>query len=152
MNTDGRSLKGEPTGLRFMRKTKLSKTGCWLWCGYKDGKGYGVFGKDPGKPIKAHRFSYENFKGKIPEGLQLDHVCRVRCCVNPSHLEPVTNRENVIRGIAARPAQTHCRSGGHELTRENTYINPRGHRECRICRGEAAQRQIQKRHKNARSQ
>jgi len=152
MNTDGRSLKGEPVGLRFMRKTKLSKTGCWIWCGYKNQKGYGIFGKDPGKAVKAHRFSYNNFVGKIPDGLQIDHICRTRCCVNPSHLEPVTNRENVIRGYAARQAQTHCRRGGHELIEENVYINPRGHRECRTCRGEAAQRQKEKRATNARNQ
>ncbi|WP_414630996.1 HNH endonuclease signature motif containing protein [Alcanivorax jadensis] len=104
----------------------------------------------PGKAVKAHRFSYETFESPIPEGMQLDHLCRVRNCVNPRHLEPVTNRENVRRGFAARPAQTHCRSGGHELTEENIYLNPRGHRECRICRREAAQRQKQKRAEHAR--
>ena len=80
-------------------------TGCWLWVGGGNGKGYGKFRPESsGRNMRAHRFAYEHFVGKIPAGMQLDHLCRVRCCVNPQHLEPVTCRENIIRGHAARAA------------------------------------------------
>lgn len=113
-------------------------SGCWLWTGFIDKKGYGVIGIGGKKLAKVHRYSYERFVGPIPCGLQLDHLCRVRHCANPHHLEPVTNRENVIRGFAARPARTHCKNG-HEFTAENTYINPRGNRECKPCRARSVE-------------
>ena len=76
----------------------VSKTGdCWLWTGGISHKGYGLF-RLRGTHVAAHRYSYEKTVGEIPKGLQLDHLCRVRHCVNPSHLEAVTARENVIRG------------------------------------------------------
>lgn len=92
------------------------------------------------QPGNAHRVGYELYVGKIPDGLMLDHLCRNRCCVNPKHLEPVTNLENVRRGIAAqrnreiRLAMTHCKRG-HPLSGDNLYINPgSGQRVCRSCR------------------
>ncbi|MDO8391055.1 MAG: HNH endonuclease signature motif containing protein [Actinomycetota bacterium] len=79
--------------------------GCWLWLGGVDRHGYGKF-ELPSRTVKAHRFSYELHVGSIPPGLVIDHVrewgCRHRSCVNPDHLEPVTVRENTVRGIAAR--------------------------------------------------
>lgn len=72
-------------------------TGCWLWLRCVNHHGYGSLGFG-GKTYLAHRFSYEKFNGPIPAGYEIDHLCRVRCCVNPQHLEAVTNRENVIRG------------------------------------------------------
>ena len=129
-----RALTRQPIGLRFMKKTEIIESGCWLWLGYTDRKGYGIFGVSSGKTVKAHRFSYELFVGPIPEGLPLDHLCRTRNCVNPFHLEPVTNQENVIRGFRARTAKTHCKNG-HELTESNTYHHPKtGWRDCRKCR------------------
>jgi hypothetical protein len=74
-------------------------TGCWLWVGNKNDRGYGVVPLE-GKIRKAHRAVYESERGPIPEGLTLDHLCRIRCCVNPDHLEPVTAMENIRRGIA----------------------------------------------------
>lgn len=109
--------------------------GCWVWTRRVNRKGYGSFSY-MGKERPVHRVSYELFVGPIPEGLQLDHLCRVRACVNPAHLEPVTCRENLMRGetLAARQAgMTSCHRG-HPFTPENTYIRPSSNiRECRAC-------------------
>lgn len=75
---------------------KVNKTGdCWLWTGWRT-NGYGRFTTN-GKNWRAHRFAFEEMRGPIPEGLQLDHLCRVRHCVNPDHLEPVTRQQNMLR-------------------------------------------------------
>ena len=107
---------------------------CWLWTGQLDppstsgGGGYGRFGTQ-----RAHRVSYEDQVGRIPAGLIMDHLCRVRACVRPTHLEPVTYQENQRRSPIAMATRTHC-PAGHEYTPENTYVNPAGpHRECRTC-------------------
>lgn len=119
--------------------SKVDKSGeCWEWTAYTDKKGYGSFRLN-GKIRKAHRVAYELIKGKIPDGLVLDHLCRNTSCVNPNHLEPVTNKENVDRGISKdvngrwQKAKTHC-PNGHEYTPENTYYRKnRSHRECKSC-------------------
>lgn len=81
--------------------SKVDKSGeCWLWTAGKTGGGYGHFHPAADGPVRAHRLAYEMVIGPIPEGMQLDHLCRVRHCVNPAHLEPVTNRENALRGMA----------------------------------------------------
>lgn len=111
---------------------------CWLWTARRDHGGYGQFfihqsGKTKG--LGAHRFAYEQIEGLIPEGLVLDHLCRNPPCVNPSHLEPVAQRENVLRGeslFARRAAQTRCKHG-HEFTAENTHVRVNGTRQCRTC-------------------
>lgn len=119
---------------------KVDRTGgCWIWTAAEDGKGYGAFGVAEGLTVKAHRFAYEDLAGPVPAGLQLDHLCRNRLCVNPDHLEPVTNRENTIRGLAPSTnaarlkARTHCKYG-HEFTAENTRLTREGWRDCRACR------------------
>lgn len=98
--------------------------GCWLWTGFAL-NGYGRFGGSGwGWCANAHRWAYERLVGPIPQGLVLDHLCRVHSCVNPAHLEPVTNHENLMRGdtIPARnAAKTHC-VNGHEFTPENTRL------------------------------
>lgn len=112
--------------------------GCWLWIGSYMGGGYGQFSID-GKHIYAHRWSYQSVKGAIPDGLVLDHLCRVRHCVNPAHLEAVTNRENLRRGegfVGKQARQTQCKRG-HDFTPENTRITRRGERHCRTCSREA---------------
>ena len=116
----------------------VEKTGdCWLWTAKQNGKGYGKFtvgrrSLGQRRDIYAHRFAYELLVGSIPDGLQLDHLCRVRNCVNPAHLEPVTPGENTRRGGPA--SKTRC-DYGHEFTPENTYRQPStGRRSCLKCR------------------
>lgn len=109
-------------------------TGCWLWEGYVTRQGYGI----TSRAARAHRVIYEAIVGPIPEGMQLDHKCRVRCCVNPAHLEPVTARENSLRGIgpAAQNYKKDMCKHGHPFTEENTaYRNRNGyrHRTCKAC-------------------
>ena len=120
----------------FVEKVAIMPDGCWPWTAHTTGCGYGYF-YDPAVQRKevAHRWAYKAVVGPIPEGLDLDHLCRVRHCVNPDHLEPVTRRENLLRGIglpAQRAKQTHCKRG-HEFTSVNTYITGRGERHCRTC-------------------
>jgi hypothetical protein len=127
---------------RFDAKVSVTAGGCHEWHGYVDAKGYGVFGVGGRKLMKAHRYSYARAHGEVPSGLQLDHVCRNRRCVNPAHLEPVTSRENTIRGNLARGPAGAC-SKGHTMDAANTYVTSRGRRECRACRA-AAQRRFRR--------
>ena len=123
---------------RFMNKVvPVTESGCWLWLG-PETSGYGRY-RVPRGNLLAHRYAYENVRGPIPQGLQLDHLCRVRCCVNPDHLEPVTNRVNALRGVsfsAVNASKTHCKRG-HPLEGNNLRIDvSRGRRErqCITCR------------------
>jgi hypothetical protein len=105
-------------------------TDCIIWAGSIDRDGYGRFRNTP-----AHRIAYEESKGPIPSGLVIDHLCRVRNCVNPDHLEAVTIRENTLRGFnppAMNARKTHC-VNGHEFDEINTYWRPNGERDCRAC-------------------
>lgn len=112
---------------------------CWPWTASTTLEGYGKLstGGHSGRLVLAHRTAYEIMVGPIPVGLHLDHLCRVPPCCNPGHLEPVTHRENILRGIgpsALNARKTHCPSG-HPYSSDNTYIFPRnGSRQCRICR------------------
>jgi len=117
---------------------------CWLWIGKNDA-GYGRF-KNNSKSLLAHRYAYEITKGPIPKGLQIDHLCRVRQCVNPDHLEAVTSKVNMLRGntVASRNAnKTHC-AQGHPFEGENLFINVRGARCCKKCAREATKRFLKK--------
>lgn len=124
-------------------------SGCWLWEGSLSGYRYGTFWFQ-GRAIKAHRFSYERLVAKIPDGLVLDHKCRNGFCVNPAHLEPVTQRENIMRGCA--PASIQARQDscihGHRLAGPNLYIKPNGARQCVACR-RVTDRKRRGRHGNA---
>jgi hypothetical protein len=122
---------------RFLDKVQMEpNSGCWLWTGTTNAAGYGgfVFNK---RKRPAHRVAYELFCDEIPEGLVIDHLCRVRCCVNPDHLEPVSFQENVRRGdqgkhrAAIESAKTCCPKG-HEYTPENTRVYKTS-RFCKKC-------------------
>lgn len=108
-------------------------TGCWLICSRNDD--YASLRRN-GREEKAHRVAYELLVGPIPEGFTIDHLCRRKNCVNPNHLEAVTNRENVLRGVGAtahNAAKTEC-IRGHPFDETNTYFHPRRlERRCRIC-------------------
>lgn len=110
-------------------------SGCWIWLGALTDLGYGNLRYGPRKmwSAPAHVISYELFIGPVPDGKELDHRCRMRCCVNPNHVEPVTHRMNMERGINA--TKTHCKHG-HEFTEDNILWlkGPFGkRRQCRTC-------------------
>lgn len=125
-------LNDERLPKQFWEKVKLGECGCWLWKASKL-KGYGLF--EFAGMRRAHRVAYTFLVGPIPVGLQIDHLCRVRNCVNPRHLEAVTQQENIRRGDAGGylKRRTQCKNG-HTFTPENTYLAPDGHRNCRVCR------------------
>jgi hypothetical protein len=117
---------------RFLDKIKKTRT-CWLWTGYVDNGGYGNITIDK-KTKLVHRVSYELFKEQIPKGLQIDHLCRVRNCINPDHLEAVTPKENALRGFGppAQNARKKTCKKGHKFTHLKT-VKKRKYRACRIC-------------------
>lgn len=121
---------------------------CWYWMGSVKSTGYGRV-TIMGRQQSAHKVVYKYYKGPVTAGLQLDHLCRVRCCVNPEHLEPVTQRENILRGLApsayaARVA--HC-PYGHPYSRENTGLYS-GARHCKTC----ARERVRKRYYRVKSE
>jgi hypothetical protein len=133
---------------RFLAKVgEPDDNGCWPWVGGKCGAGYGRFAHEPHKQTTAHRVAYRLFGGHIPAGLHVDHLCRNRGCVNPEHLEPVTIRENLRRGVswaATHMATTHCPQG-HSYSGVNLYVHPRtGRRRCRTCARDRARANRQK--------
>lgn len=113
----------------------VEPSGCWEWIGAKSENGYAKLHL-LGKTVRAHRYSFGVFVGPIPEGLQLDHLCRNRGCVNPSHLRAVTQRVNVLVGqgiMAGFAKQTHC-TRGHPFDERNTRMAKIGNgRYCRVC-------------------
>ena len=112
-------------------------SGCWIWLGSIAKNGYGKIGAK-----LAHRVSFIKKHGGIPEGLQIDHLCRTRCCVNPDHLEAVTQKENILRSnswSAKNAKKTHC-DNGHEYTESNTITRVNGWRLCGICDAEHKRR------------
>jgi hypothetical protein len=148
-----RKASRTPVKERIQARVTVDPGGCWLMDG-RLRNGYALIRDAEGKQRDAHRVVYEEYVGPIPEGLQLDHVCHTldkdcagghscphRRCVNPAHLEPVTQRENALRGVsfsAVNAAKTHC-GNGHEFTPENTYYRTPTHRVCRACNNAAAQ-------------
>lgn len=110
------------------------ESGCWIWTRHCNKFGYAYFNVGR-KHYRAHRWIWEQLHGPIPKALQCDHLCRVRCCVNPDHIRLVTSRENTLAGIsppAINIRKTHCLNG-HPFSPEN-ILETRGYRECRICR------------------
>lgn len=134
-------------------ESKLDKTGsdhpvlktpCWVWLAglrsYEPGKRYGSF-RVNGRTVYSHKFSYETYRGKVPSGLVLDHLCRNTLCANPHHLEVVTNQKNILRGLglaAQNASKTECPQG-HRYDKTNTLVAKNGRRYCRVC-GRAQQR------------
>ncbi len=122
--------------IRFWQKvSKRRADQCWNWTGATSNTGYGILSV-AGVRTYAHRYSWTFLRGPIPDGLVVDHRCSNRSCVNPAHLEPVSIGENSRRGMLNREACKH----GHAYTKTNTYVDPRGKRECRTCRAEARAR------------
>ena len=131
--------------------SKVDKSGeCWNWTGATCGKGYGRF-RINGRLEQAHRVAYTAARGPIPDGLQIDHLCRSKNCVRPDHLEAVTNAENSRRAIpfasnhtkGANRNKTHC-SRGHEYTAENTLLSKDYRRDCRMCKADRNRRWIER--------
>lgn len=127
-------------GQRFL--SQIAYVGdCWIWTGnVKSGYGQMHIKLEDGTSTtkSTHVLAYVWLKGAVPEGLQLDHLCRIRCCCNPDHLEPVTCRENLLRGdtlAAAGSKKSHCPQG-HAYDEANTYVSPLGLRSCRACKRE----------------
>lgn len=130
----GKRLRQSITERFWAKVEKKSPEGCWEWIGAKT-QGYGNL-KVNGITVKASRLAYEMLVGLIPPGKELDHLCRNRACVNPAHTEPVSKRENILRGIgraACKARQTHC-IYGHPFDAVNTHIRSCGRRECLRCR------------------
>jgi len=139
---EGRMMKEEERFMKFVYPEP--NTGCWIFSGADNGYGYSGFRRsvdNGGKWEKAHRVSYKMFIGEIPNGLELDHLCRVRCCVNSQHLEPVTSKENSRRGLTGINFRsvTHCKKG-HLYSGDNLYITPTGGRDCKACRNLASKK------------
>lgn len=130
--------RGKSSRELFMAKVLVEpSTGCWIWQGRINPNGYGQLTRKR-TSLYAHRYAYESMVGEIPIGTELDHLCRVRSCCNPAHLEPVTRQVNSLRGIG--PGLTtlrkftvqHCKKG-HEFTADNTRWTKTGWRRCRQC-------------------
>ena len=151
LEAQGELVLDEKAKKRFFDKVVVDpETGCHNWTGGQNGKGYGLFSIGV-KKYYAHRVAYELAKGKIPEGLEIDHLCRVRDCVNPDHLEAVTHKENLHRGetvSAANAAKTHCPQG-HPYSGDNLHVASDGWRRCKTCRAERARLRRAKQRKGA---
>src|SRR4030095_5422007 len=131
---------------RFLSKLRWGPN-CWEWAGAHDIAGYGRFQakyRTVPRELRAHRIAYELFVGPIPSGFTIDHLCRNKGCVNPTHLEPVSPRENVLRGntLPAENIKKRYCPQGHEYNRENTHLRANNKRECRTCMRLRRRRQL----------
>lgn len=136
-------VRVDPYG-RWLRRVRVTDD-CWLWTGTLNNGGYGMFWFDGGT-VTAHRWSYEHHKGPLGDKV-VDHLCRVRHCVNPEHLEAVTQQENQMRGpttkAAMNAAKTHCPKG-HPYDEVNTYRDKQGRRSCIACRDANTRRYLER--------
>lgn len=133
-------LDRSPTLLDRLSTKFTVGDGCWQWTGARDTAGYGQIWVS-GTVVGAHRVLYELLVGPIPEGLFIDHLCHNPSCVRPAHLQPLTHAENLRRSW--RSLQLTCKHG-HPWNRENSYVDPQGHRNCRACRRAGLRRWYQR--------
>ncbi len=128
-----------PLTQRILKNVVVNDDGCWEWQLSLDKDGYGKI-HHAKVATRAHRAAYIAFVGPIPDGLETDHLCRVRHCCNPAHMEVVTHRENTLRGTspsALCARKTHCPKG-HAYDPQNTRLDDRNRRNCRACQRIAA--------------
>ena len=136
------ALKTASIEERLRAGLKIAFGNCWRWTGARNPNGYGVLRVD-GKLDRVHRIAYRLWRGEIPEGLEINHKCYVRDCVNPDHLEFVTHAENIQKRShrpyklepEPRTTRNHCLHG-HEFTKENTILFKKKYRACRVCHNE----------------
>lgn len=122
---------------------QVTESGCWIWMRGLDKDGYGSM-KVRQKCHKVHRLSYETFVGSIPNGAEIDHLCFVRCCINPHHLEPVDRTTHITRSRWVLSNRTHCKHG-HNLTLPNSLCRAAGQNRCRLCVNDAQKRRYHRR-------
>lgn len=145
-------MAGRPTILQRIQAKIVKVPGplrskCWLWMGATCGPGYAQIKlavRGGRRTAMVHRWMYEHYVEPIPRGLEIDHLCCTKACVNPRHVEPVTHRENIRR---YHHTFTAC-PRGHDYTEANTRITPQGTRRCRACQ-RIGQRQWHARHRKA---
>ena len=134
---------GDPLGSQRMSlgerlDASTDKSGeCWIWTGVRNKSGYGrIYVHDKGRPMLAHRVAYELRRGPIPDALVIDHLCRTPACINPAHMEVVTNDENFRRGLGNkyRNGMADTCKHGHPMSGDNVYVRPGGSYECRECK------------------
>lgn len=126
----------------FWSKVLQDPDGCWEWVGYKTADGYGMTRHQSFGTRYPHRIAFLLNGGEIPEGSELDHLCRNPACCRPDHLEAVSHKTNMYRGRSFSTKnlhKSHC-PRGHPYTPANTYVDPRGYRNCRTCKAAATAR------------
>lgn len=130
-----RYIRGHHAKLPIERY-RIDENGCWVWTGFVNDRGYGQVCLAGRRKVQAHRLLWEHLRGPIPEGYDIDHLCRVTSCVNPDHLEPVTPEENQRRRLEANELGAYATTcgRGHAWADGNEYVTPKtGRRTCRAC-------------------